>query len=42
MGDIGLLVVVALCFGILGWWWFDWFTAGAVFGVLLWFAMGRK
>lgn len=42
MGDIGLLGMLVLCFGILGWWWFDWFTAGAVAGVVLWIMMKRS
>ena len=42
MGDIGLIGVMAVCFGAVTWLIFDTFLLGAVGAVVLWFMMGRK
>lgn len=41
-GDIGLLVVMAACFGLLGSMWFESFMGGVVFAIVLWFMMNRR
>ena len=42
MSDIGLLLMLIVCCGALGWLFLDSFTVGAVVGAILWFFMGRK